>query len=135
MTSDRFVEPATPRRPGLTACGLCAGETLEGVDRLPGGQRARLERLAARGHADLTFTECLDECDRGDVVVATPATRTAPGPDARPVWFAQLAGDELTEHLGQWLASGGPGLAELPTPLVEHLIDRDTPPGPGAEET
>lgn len=131
VTPDHFIDQ---RRPGLTACGLCAGETLEGVDHLLGGQRARLERLAARGEVELTFTECLDECDRGDVVVVTASPGAGPGTQARPVWFAQLAGDELTEHLGQWLAAGGPGIAPLPGPLLEHLIDRDTQPGEPPQE-
>ncbi|NKY06203.1 hypothetical protein HF998_04310, partial [Cellulomonas hominis] len=64
--------PSCPERalPGVTACSLCAGETLGDGDPLPGGQMARLRALADRGAARLTLVECLDECERGDVVVA-----------------------------------------------------------------
>ncbi|NTW38370.1 MAG: hypothetical protein HGA44_00545, partial [Cellulomonadaceae bacterium] len=114
MSSDHPSTSAQQRRPGLTACSLCAGETLGESDQLVGGQRARLERIAARGVADLTLSECLDRCERGDVVVARPVRSARLGAGARPVWFERLAGDEVTGHLEQWLAAGGPGLASLP---------------------
>lgn len=111
----------------MTACSLCAGETLAGRDRLAGGQRARLERLAADEVADVCFAECLDECERGDVVVAREAGHATPGAASLPVWFEGLAGDELTAHLRQWLAAGGPGRAPLPAALVGLVIARDAP--------
>jgi hypothetical protein len=102
------------------------GETLEGRDALLGGQRARLERLAADGVAGLTFVECLDECERGDVVVARPAPAVRRGlTEARPVWLERVAGDELTDHLCRWLVAGGPGVAALPTALAQHVIAKE----------
>lgn len=109
--------------PGLTACSLCAGETLGDRDPVPGGQRARLEALAEQGVARLTLSECLDECERGDVVVARP-TGAARRAAARPVWFERLAGDELTAELRGWLEDGGPGRAPLPTALEGLVIER-----------
>ena len=111
---------------GLTACSLCAGETLGRQDPLPGGQLARLQRLEADGLARLTLSECLDECERGDVVVARPsaAGRAASG---RPVWFERLAGEELTASLRRWLARGGPGLRPLPAELDAVTINRAAP--------
>ena len=125
-------EPVPPRdTPGLTACSLCAGETLADRDPLPGGQTERLRRLADGGAARLTFVECLDECERGDVVVARPTGRRRRA-GARPVWFERLAGDEATAHLGAWLRAGGPGAATLPAALRDHVIaappvDADAP--------
>ena len=85
--------------PGLTACSLCAGETLGANDTLDGGQLTRLRELETRGIIRLTLSECLDECERGDVVVVRPGSRqTARAP--RPVWFERLAGDALTHELG-----------------------------------
>jgi len=112
-------------RPGLTACSLCAGETLGADDPLDGGQLARLVALRDRGTADLTLSECLDECERGDVVVARPsrAGRRAAG---RPVWFERLAGDERTDELARWLERGGPGCAPMPEALAGHRIARST---------
>lgn len=117
------VTSRTCDRPGLTACALCAGETLGDDDALPGGQRARLERLGERGVARLTFVDCLDECERGDVVVARPtAAQRAAG--ARPVWFERLAGDQSTGTLGRWLEDGGPGAAAVPVALADHVLAR-----------
>ena len=109
--------------PGLTVCSLCAGETLGETDTTSGGQLARLRRLGAAGVARLTLSECLDECGRGDVVVARPsaAGREAAG---RPVWFERLAGDEPTARLRQWLQIGGPGVEDVPEELVPLIIDR-----------
>jgi (2Fe-2S) ferredoxin len=118
-----------PRRPALTACSLCAGETLEGVDPLEGGQAARLRGLAARGVAPVTWVECLDECERGDVVVARPS-RAARAAAHGPVWFERLAGDDATAHLEGWLERGGPG-TELPDALVPLRLDRGGVPVPG----
>jgi (2Fe-2S) ferredoxin len=118
--------PSSPERalPGVTACSLCAGETLGDGDPLPGGQMARLRALADRGAARLTLVECLDECERGDVVVGRPAgARRRAG--AEPVWFERLAGDQATGVLEAWLRDGGgPGGAPLPEGLAEYVIDR-----------
>ena len=116
-------DTAAPGAPGLTACSLCAGETLGEDDPCQGGQLARLRALGASGVARLTLSECLDECERGDVVVARPS---AAGRDAagRPVWFERLAGDELTADLADWLGRGGPGRAELPESLAASVITR-----------
>lgn len=109
---------------GLTACSLCAGETLGAADPLDGGQAARLRDLAATGVVRLTLSECLDECERGDVVVVRPSA-TERRRSARPVWFERLAGDELTGELRQWLEAGGPGRSDLPAALREHEFSHD----------
>jgi (2Fe-2S) ferredoxin len=109
--------------PGLTACALCAGETLGADDPLPGGQLARLRALADRGAARLTEVDCLDACERGDVVVARPS-----GPARRagagPVWFERLSGEADTAALEAWLRAGGPGARPLPAPLPDRVIHR-----------
>ncbi len=117
-------DPARARAvPGLTACSLCAGETLEGVDTAPDGQLGRLRQLDADGVARLTLVECLDECERGDVVVARPSScRRDAG--AAPVWFEQLAGDAQTSALAEWLRAGGPGATPVPSDLEPRVIRR-----------
>ncbi len=118
--------------PGLTACALCAGETLGDGDPLEDGQRARLDRLAARGVARLTYVDCLDECERGDVVVARPSPVHRAG-GAGPVWFERLAGDAPTCELEEWLADGGPGARPLPEALAPLRIARTGEPDPAPE--
>lgn len=120
-----IVTDRTCDRPGLTACALCAGETLGDGDDLPGGQRARLERLERQGVARLTFVDCLDECERGDVVVARP-TSAQRAAGARPVWFERLAGERATGSLARWLADGGPGTSGVPADLADHVLARDS---------
>lgn len=117
--------PADGSLPGLTACALCAGETLEGVDDLPGGQAERLRRLAGEGVARLTFVDCLDECERGDVVVARPTAHCRRAGVA-PVWFERLAGDAPTAALADWLRRGGPGGGPPPAVLRGLVLDRAT---------
>lgn len=119
--------------PRLTACSLCAGETLGGADPLPGGQRARLDRLQSEGVARVTYVECLDECERGDVVVARPG-RAQRDRGAGPVWFERLAGDALTCELERWLRDGGPGAAGVPSPLAGLVIERAGEPDTGGEQ-
>ncbi|MCR6690157.1 hypothetical protein [Cellulomonas sp.] len=123
MPDHQTPRPAGTSVPGLTACSLCAGETLGDTDDCPGGQAGRLREVAARGVARLTFVECLDECERGDVVVARP-TRAARHAGARPVWFERLAGDPATGLLEEWLQAGGPGRAPLPHGLTPMVIAR-----------
>lgn len=106
------------RVPGVTVCSRCAGETLRDSDPAPGGQLVRLSLMCRAGGWTLTEVECLDKCDRGDVVVVRPS------PDkrelGRPQWFAGLAGQDLTAALDRWLAGGGPGIAR-PEPALEAL--------------
>jgi|GEM_PF-1141933 len=117
-------EPSDSTGPGLTVCSLCAGETLGASDAHPGGQLARLEELASTGVTRLTRVECLDECERGDVVVVRPAAhRRAAG--AAPVWLERLAGDELTGELADFLRAGGPGACPVPRALRALEIPRD----------
>lgn len=115
-------DPRSASLPALTACSLCAGETLGDQD-APGAQLARWQRLADDGVARVTFSECLDECERGDVVVARP-TATCRRAGARPVWFERLAGEDATAHLTRWLQRGGPGAVPLPGPLAGNVIAR-----------
>lgn len=122
------AEPADSAGPGLTVCSLCAGETLGVTDARPGGQLSRLEDLAASGLTRLTRVECLDECERGDVVVVRPAAghRAAGAP---PVWFERLAGEELTDELARYLRAGGPGACPVPAALRALEIRRAHPTG------
>lgn len=62
--------------------------------------------MCRAGGWTLTEVECLDEWERGDVVVVrrSPETREL----GRLQWFAGLARQDLTAALNRWLAEGGP---------------------------
>ena len=109
--------------PGLTVCTLCAGETLGDGDPRGDGQLGRLRELASRGSTTVHETECLDQCDQGDVVVVRPCAR-ARRSGGRPVWLSGVAGDDQTGALEDWLLRGGPGCGDVPDALVPHVIDR-----------
>ncbi|UER55440.1 hypothetical protein HJG43_13835 [Kineosporiaceae bacterium SCSIO 59966] len=112
--------------PGLTACILCAGDTLGDADDRPGGQLARLWDLERRGCARLSTVECLDVCEEDVLVVRpSPLGRRSGG---RPVWFSRLAGDPVTEALAEWLGAGGPGCADVPAGLRDLVV-----PAPGQD--
>lgn len=114
--------------PGLTACTLCAGDTLGDADHHPGGQLARLREVERRGCARLATAECLDVCEEDVLVVRpSPLGRRRGG---RPVWFSRLAGDPATEALQEWLGAGGPGLAAVPVALRGLVV-----PAPGEHLT
>ena len=85
-----------------------------------------MRRLEATGTARVTLAECLDECNRGDVIVARPI-RSNRGRVGRPVWLERVAGDELTGTLADWLADGGPGRSQLPAALTSHVIAKRAP--------
>ncbi|KAJ8145017.1 hypothetical protein OY671_001908 [Metschnikowia pulcherrima] len=117
--------------PGITACGSCAGETSGATDTRPGGQLERSRRIAETGDARSTVVDCLDACERGDVVVVrpVPAARAA-----GPAWFEQSAGDELTAASHSWIRAGGPGSAPLPDQSAPRAISTqaEVPPPPDA---
>jgi hypothetical protein len=90
-------------------------------DAHPGGQLARLQALQTEGVARLVLADCLDECNRGDVVVVRPARGAR---RARTVWLERVAGDALTGDLRRWLRAGGPGRAAIPERLRQQIIDK-----------
>lgn len=108
--------PTPRRRPGLTVCGSCAGETLGGGDKARDEQLRVLRDLADKNATPLTVVDCLDACERGDVVVVRPsAAGRAAG--VAPVWLQWVAGPGAIADLGAWLAAGGPGEAAEPAGL------------------
>lgn len=120
--AEQLEDPTSaPSLPGVTACSLCAGETLgdgaSGRDR----QLARLGRLSEEGLARVTFVECLDRCERGDVVVARPSV-VGRARGGSPVWFERLAGEPADDALRTYLREGGPGIGDVPHALLPHRL-------------
>jgi len=80
--------------------------------------------MDAADEVRLTLVDCLDECERGDVVVVRPCATV--GAAGRAEWFAGLAGDQATGALRAWVRAGGPGLSLLPPELASlHLARSD----------
>jgi hypothetical protein len=65
------------------------------------------------GTATVRVTDCLDACERANVVVVQPSAngRKAGG---RPVWLGLVNDRDATADIAAWVESGGPGIAEPP---------------------
>ncbi|WP_339136040.1 (2Fe-2S) ferredoxin domain-containing protein [Streptomyces sp. f51] len=58
-------------------------------------------------------TDCLDACERANVIVIQPSAegRKAGG---RPVWLGQVNDPGAAVDITAWVKNGGPGLADPP---------------------
>ena len=100
----------------VTVCrGCCCGrpEKNPGVD-----HPAQLVHL--RTHLPKSTTvrvsDCLDVCERSNVIVLSPSPQgRAAG--ARPVWLGQVHDQDVIAEITDWIAAGGPGIAEPPPTL------------------
>ena len=93
--------------------GCCCGTEDKHPDTDHAGQRAALEQAVRSAGARLVVSECLDACDRSNVVVVRPRGRGTP----RPVWLGDVLDEQRTQAVAAWARSGGPGQAALPDVL------------------
>lgn len=109
----RSSRDRTPAGPTVTVCrGCCCGTERKhpAVD-----HRAQLEKLRAdtAGAGRVRVTDCLDACDRSNVVVVSPsAAGRAAG--ARPVWLLGVLDADTEDEVTAWVRAGGPGIADPP---------------------
>jgi (2Fe-2S) ferredoxin len=102
------------RSPDVVLCrGCCCGTDGKHPEVDHGAQRRALEAAARRSGARLVVADCLDACDRSNVVVVRPRGRGTP----RPVWLGDVLDDERTSAVAAWASAGGPGAAPLPEVL------------------
>ncbi|MFF0164520.1 (2Fe-2S) ferredoxin domain-containing protein [Streptomyces prasinus] len=109
----RRAAPVTgTARPTITVCrGCCCG-----TPKIPGLDHAaqlRDLRQAVGGAATVRVTDCLDACERANVVVVQPSAegRRAGG---RPVWLGLVNDPDATTDITTWVTDGGPGLTDPP---------------------
>jgi (2Fe-2S) ferredoxin len=116
----------------VTVCRGCCCGTSKHPDVDHAGQVARL-RAAVAGTAGaagaagapgvgrLRVSDCLDVCERSNVVVVSPsaAGRSAGG---RPVWVGEVLHPDVLEAVLAWVRAGGPGLADPPADLDHHVF-------------
>jgi (2Fe-2S) ferredoxin len=100
----------------VTVCrGCCCGSEFKHPDL---DHRAQLERIreGVGSAARVRVTDCLDACERSNVMVVSPsaAGRRA---GARPVWLGQVLDDDATDDVIDWVTAGGPGVSEPPSVL------------------
>ncbi|MFJ9345438.1 (2Fe-2S) ferredoxin domain-containing protein [Streptomyces sp. NPDC101237] len=99
-------------RPTVTVCrGCCCG-----TSKVPGlDHTAQLSDLrhALDKTATIRVTDCLDACERANVIVVQPSAegRKAGG---RPVWLGLVNDPDATTDIAAWVESGGPGITDPP---------------------
>ncbi len=109
----RDPEPAGPI---VTVCrGCCCGTDRKhpGVDHA--GQVAALT-TGIGGAGQVRTSECLDACERSNVVVVgpSPAGRRA---GARPAWLCGVLHPDTVTDIVDWVRAGGPGVTDPPAML------------------
>lgn len=98
--------------------GCCCGTADKHPDVDHDAQRVALQGAAARTGARLVVADCLDACERSNVVVLRPRGRGSP----RPVWLGDVLDEAHTDAVVAWAQAGGPGLAPLPAVLEPCLF-------------
>lgn len=121
--------PSTPRA-SLTAsaCTLvvCRGCCCGNARKHPGtdheGQLEILRGAAAEHGFRIRTTDCLGPCDQANVIVVGPsaAGRRSGG---RPTWIGFASDHDSVDEIVEWVAAGGPGVAEPPVTLELQFID------------
>ena len=109
----RAVPEAGTPRPMVTVCRGCCCGTPAKVPRLDHEAQLTDLRTQLAGVAMVRRTDCLDACERANVIVIQPSPegRRAGG---RPVWLGQVNDPEAAADITTWVKNGGPGLAEAP---------------------
>ncbi|QCX82699.1 hypothetical protein C9F11_45715 (plasmid) [Streptomyces sp. YIM 121038] len=119
-------------RPTVTVCRGCCCGTQAKVPRLDHEAQLTDLRTALAGVAMVRRTDCLDACERANVIVIQPSAegRQAGG---RPVWLGQVTDPDAAADITTWVKNGGPGLADPPDILdlytfqpsrrVQHELD------------
>ncbi|MGW6523586.1 (2Fe-2S) ferredoxin domain-containing protein [Streptomyces sp. NPDC054962] len=99
-------------RPTVTDCrGCCCG-----TPKIPGLDHAaqiRDLRQALDGTATVRATDCLDACERANVIVIRPSAEGRKN-GGRPVWLGLINDSDATTDITTWIKNGGPGITEPP---------------------
>ncbi|MCI3156321.1 (2Fe-2S) ferredoxin domain-containing protein [Streptomyces sp. GB4-14] len=103
---------AGAERPTVAVCrGCCCG-----TPKIPGlvhAAQLRDLRQAVGGAARVRVTDCLDACERANVIVIQPSA-TGRRAGGRPVWLGLVNDRDATADIAAWVASGGPGVTDPP---------------------
>jgi hypothetical protein len=107
----------------VTACrDCCCGTRRKHPEVDHDGQLSRL-REGVAGFGRVVVSECLLACERSNVLVVTPARGARDG-GARSVWLSAVLTDEQTQAVVDWVRSGGPGRAPVPSELEPLVGER-----------
>jgi (2Fe-2S) ferredoxin len=116
----RAARAEAPSGCTVTVCRGCCCGTSKHPDVDHAGQVAAL-RAGVPGGGRLRLSDCLDVCERSNVVVVSPsaAGRRAGG---RPVWLGEVLHADVLDAVLAWVGAGGPGLTDPPADLGHHVF-------------
>ncbi|MDQ2826390.1 MAG: (2Fe-2S) ferredoxin domain-containing protein [Actinomycetota bacterium] len=126
MTVGPAVAPQSSAEAEATRCvvtvcrGCCCGTASKHPDVDHSGQLEQL-RLRLGGATPVRVSDCLDSCEHSNVIVVTPSVlgrRAGTG----PVWLGEVLDPDSTAELAEWVAAGGPGVADAPAALSSHVF-------------
>ncbi|RZE96693.1 (2Fe-2S) ferredoxin domain-containing protein [Streptomyces albidoflavus] len=102
-------------RPTVTVCrGCCCGTPkVLGLDHTA---QLRELRQALDGTATVRVANCLDACERANIIVVQPSAEGRRH-GGRPVWLGLVNAPEATTYIAAWVKEGGPGLTDPPRSL------------------
>ena len=111
--SKKAAPAAGAARPTVTVCRGCCCGTAAKVPRLDHEAQLADLRTMLAGVATVRRTDCLDACERANVIVIQPSAegRAVGG---RPVWLGQVNDSGAAADITAWVKAGGPGLADAP---------------------
>lgn len=111
--SKKAAPAAGAARPTVTVCRGCCCGTAAKVPRLDHEAQLADLRTMLAGVALVRRTDCLDACERANVIVIQPSAegRAVGG---RPVWLGQVNDSGAAADITAWVKAGGPGLADAP---------------------
>ena len=111
--SKKAAPAAGAARPTVTVCRGCCCGTAAKVPRLDHEAQLADLRTMLAGVAMVRRTDCLDACERANVIVIQPSAegRAVGG---RPVWLGQVNDSGAAADITAWVKAGGPGLADAP---------------------
>ena len=106
-----------PDRDVMVCRDCCCGTTAKHPRTDHDGQREAL--LAVEGHGvRVRVVDCLDQCDRSNVVLVRDFTR---GRRPTDIWLGGVLGQRTTDALVAWVRAGG----DLPRELEPHRFAQD----------
>ncbi|MEV0095858.1 (2Fe-2S) ferredoxin domain-containing protein [Streptomyces sp. NPDC050738] len=107
--------------PTVTVCRDCCCGSATKVPYLDHEAQLADLRSSLEGAARVRRVDCLDACERANVVVVQPSPegRRAGG---RPVWLGLVNDRDATADITDWVHRGGPGIAEPPEILSLYVF-------------
>jgi predicted metal-binding protein len=120
-TRDMTTDPIPHDHCTVTVCRGCHCGTSTVVPQLD--HAAQLDELRGRldGMASVRTVDCLDLCERANVIVIQPSP-TGRRVGGRPAWLGQVNDPEAAAQVVAWIRDGGPGQAGQPDALARYAL-------------